>query len=182
MEPTQQNSSSSWAELIRFIIIAALIIVPIRTFIAQPFIVSGASMDPTFKDKDYLIVDELSYHLRTPTRGEVVIFHPPQNSKTYYIKRIIGLPGETITIKNSTVSITTDNNTFAINEDYITDQTIPDMELSLGSQEYFVMGDNRESSSDSRVWGALPEENIKGRAFIRVLPFAEFGLLPGNFN
>lgn len=181
MEPTQQNSSS-WAELIRFTIIAALIIIPIRTFIAQPFIVSGASMDPTFKDKDYLIVDELSYHLRTPARGEVVVFHPPQNPKTYYIKRIVGLPGETVTIKNNIITISKDEETFEITESYITDRTVPDIAKTLGEKEYFVMGDNREESSDSRVWGALPEDHIKGRALIRVLPFSEFGFLPGNFN
>lgn len=179
MEPTSQNS---WAELIRFTIIAALIIIPIRTFIAQPFIVSGASMDPTFKDKDYLIVDELSYHLRTPNRGEVVVFHPPENKKTYYIKRIIGLPEETVTIKNNIVTITRGEETFHIEENYITDDTTPNMQKTLSTGEYFVMGDNREFSSDSRVWGALPEKNIKGRALIRVLPFSEFGFLPGDFN
>ena len=180
MEQTSQNSS--WAELLRFAVIAALIIIPIRTFIAQPFIVSGASMDPTFKDGDYLIVDELSYHLRGPARGEVVVFHPPQNPKTYYIKRIVGLPGETVIIKDSAVSIKTEEKTFKIVEDYITDHTVPDLEKVLGNQEYFVMGDNREFSSDSRVWGALPQDHIKGRALVRILPFATFGLLPGHFN
>lgn len=188
MESTPQNSS--WAELIRFAVTAALIIIPIRLFIAQPFIVSGASMDPTFIDGDYLIVDELSYHLRQPTRGEVVVFRPPQNNGTYYIKRIIGLPGETVIIKDSNVSIKKParladgggNETFKIEESYIADKTLPDMEKTLGEKEYFVMGDNRESSSDSRVWGALPEKNIKGRALIRVLPLAEFGLLPGKFD
>ena len=161
MEKTEQNSSS-WGELIRFTIIAALIIIPIRTFIAQPFIVSGASMDPTFKDADYLIVDELSYYLRQPTRGEVVVFHPPQNQKTFYIKRIIGLPGETVTIENNVVSITSGDNTFALDEDYIEDITTPNLERVLGDKEYFVMGDNREFSADSRNWGALPEHLIKG--------------------
>lgn len=178
MEQSQQNSS--WAELLRFAVIAALIIIPIRTFIAQPFIVSGASMDPTFKDDDYLIVDELSYHLRSPARGEVVVFHPPQNPKTYYIKRIVGLPGETITIKNSVVSVTKLDETITIDEAYITDRTVPDLEKVLGDDEYFVMGDNREFSSDSRVWGALPKDHIKGRALIRVLPFTNFGFLPGH--
>ncbi len=177
MEPQQQNSS--WAELIRFAILAAIIIIPIRTFIAQPFIVSGASMDPTFKDRDYLIVDELSYHLRSPARGEVVVFHPPQNEKTYYIKRIIGLPGETLTIKDSVISITKNDTTFNIDETYITDRTTPNMEKTLGAEEYFVMGDNRDASSDSRAWGTLPENHIKGRALLRILPLAQFDILPG---
>lgn len=180
MEPTQKNSSS-WGELIRFVIIAALIIVPIRVFIAQPFIVSGASMNPTFQDADYLIVDELSYYLRQPTRGEVIVFRPPHNQKTFYIKRVIGLPGETITIQNGAVSITTTNTeAFVLDESYINVTTMPNLEKTLGADEYFVMGDNRNNSTDSRSWGALPGKLIRGRALLRILPLSEFGLLPGK--
>lgn len=180
MEPTKKNSS--WGELIRFAILVAAIVIPIRMFIAQPFIVSGASMDPTFQDGDYLIVDELSYYLRRPERGEVIIFRPPQNKKTYYIKRIIGLPGDTVTIKDSQVFITHGDDTFKVDEDYIQSTTGPDLIRPLGEKEYFVMGDNRQFSSDSRAWGILPESSIRGRALVRALPITNFAILPGDFS
>ena len=180
MEPPQQNS---WAELIRFAIIAILIIVPIRLFIAQPFIVSGASMDPTFKNSDYLIVDELSYYLRSPNRGEVVVFRYPIDPKKYFIKRVVGLPGETVIIKNSTVSVANQaGEVLVIDEPYITNQTIPNLTTTLSANQYFVMGDNREASFDSRRFGAVNEDLIRGRALIRVLPLSNLGILPGYFN
>src|SRR3989344_5221404 len=145
--------STVW-EVVKMVVITLIIVVPIRTYIAQPFIVSGASMDPTFRDHEYLIVDELSYYLREPARGEVIIFRFPQDRGKFFIKRIIGLPGETLTIKDNEVSVKQGEQTIKINETYLTNQpTLSDTETKLGVGEYFVMGDNRQVSYDSRMWG-----------------------------
>lgn len=169
-------------EIVRFSVIALIIVVPIRMFIAQPFIVSGASMEDTFHNGEYLVVDQLSYHLRHPERGEVVVFRYPRDPSKFFIKRVIGVPGDTITIEGSTVSVS--NNAYpqglVLEESYIKSMR-PGVTIveELGDREYFVMGDNRDQSSDSRVWGVLQEENIVGRAFVRLFPPNEFGVLPG---
>ncbi len=170
--------SNLW-EILKFVITILVIVLPIRYFIAQPFIVSGASMSPTFQHNEYLIVDELSYHLRSPARGEVVIFKYPRDPKKYFIKRIIGLPGETVRVKDNEVSITANGQTTILQEPYLTGGFWADVERTLGDQEYFVMGDNRLVSLDSRSWGALPSENIKGRAFLRLFPLDRINLFPG---
>lgn len=171
-----------FTELLKLAVIAALIIIPIRLFVAQPFIVSGASMDPTFKSGQYLIVDELTYRFDAPKRGEVIIFHYPKDPTQFFIKRIIGLPGETVHIERGGVSITkTNGEEIDLSETYVKNvgngNTIS---KTLGKGEYFVMGDNRPESSDSRTWGILPEKNIVGRAFLRLLPFQNISILPGS--
>ena len=172
---------NAW-DLLRFGLIAVLIVLPIRIFIAQPFIVSGSSMVPTFENGEYLIIDELSYHLRQPERGEVVVFRYPKNTKLFFIKRIIGLPGETIKINGESITVknSEQKESIKLDESYIKNQSSNDLEMSLGPGEYFVMGDNRAYSSDSRAWGVLPEKLIIGRAFLRLWPIAQAGLLPGN--
>lgn len=181
--PTPKNETR---ELIRFIILAALIIIPFRMFIAQPFIVNGASMDPTFATNQYLIVDQLTYKHSDPHRGDVVIFRYPLNPKDFYIKRIIGLPGETVTISGNEVYIQEINSStsYKLEEPYIVFQDSNNIQLrtELDAGEYFVMGDNRPNSSDSRVWGVLPEEFITGKAFLRLLPFNAIQYLPGEFD
>jgi signal peptidase I len=170
------------AEIVRFSIIAILIVIPIRMFVAQPFIVSGASMDNTFSSGQYLIVDQLSYYFEQPQRGEVVIFRYPRDPSKFFIKRIIGLPGDTITIDDTVVKISNEANPqgFIINEPYIKSmQPEPLFTETLGEREYFVMGDNRDNSSDSRSWGVLQEERIIGRAFLRLFPPSTVGLFPG---
>lgn len=170
-------------EIIRFSIIALIIVVPVRMFIAQPFIVSGASMQETFQNGEYLIVDQLSYHLNTPQRGDVVIFRYPRDPSKYFIKRVIGVPGDTITIEGATVTIV--NATYpqgqVLTEPYIKSMR-PGITITedLGDREYFVMGDNRDESSDSRVWGVLQEENIIGRAFLRLFPPHVLDYMPGD--
>jgi signal peptidase I len=169
-------------EIIFFIVLAIIIIVPIRLFVAQPFIVDGESMHPTFENADYLIVDELTYHFELPQRGDVIVFRYPGNTKIFYIKRIIGLPGETVHINSGAVSITkTDGTNITLTEPYavVQDATYT-FNATLGSDEYFVMGDNRPESSDSRVWGPLPTKDIVGRVFIRLLPPGKFGIFPGK--
>lgn len=169
-------------EIFTLVILAVLIVVPIRVFIAQPFVVEGLSMFPTFDDKDYLVVDELSYRFETPERGDVIIFRYPGNPSVFYIKRVIGLPGEKIAIDHGVVTvIKTDGSRETLDEPYVVaEDATYTLNTALGADQFFVMGDNRPKSSDSRVWGALPKEDIIGRAFVRVYPFTDAGFLPGD--
>lgn len=171
-----------FAEIVRFSIIAIIIVIPIRMFIAQPFIVSGSSMDETFHSGDYLIVDQVTYYFEEPSRGDVIVFHYPKDPSKFFIKRIIALPGDTITIENATVTIKNEAHPdgFILDEPYINKMTptYPFTE-KLGEREYFVMGDNRDKSSDSRSWGILQKERIVGRALIRLFPPSVVDYLPG---
>lgn len=181
-EPTTKKKNE-FLELIRFAIITLLIVIPIRIFIAQPFIVNGESMIPTFHNGDYLIVDEVSYRTSDPERGEVVVFHYPTEHDRYLIKRIIGLPGETVNIQGDTVTITErDGDVVVLEEDYINGSFITYGEWHLGEDEYFVMGDNRMASSDSRSWGFLKREDIVGKTFLRLFPLSGIGLHPGEVD
>lgn len=168
-------------ELASFVILAVVIVLPIRLFVAQPFIVEGASMVPTFNDGEYLIVDELTYRFESPKRDDVIIFRYPGDPSVFFIKRIIGLPGETVRILGGEVSIEKPGEEpFTLSEPYISAKdSAYTVHRTLGADEYFVLGDNRPKSSDSRVWGALPRENIMGRAFIRLLPLDQIEILPG---
>jgi signal peptidase I len=165
-------------EIVKIVVIALLIVLPIRYFLFQPFFVNGQSMEPNFEDGDYLIVDELSYRMRAPERGEVVVFNYPHDPSQRYIKRIIGLPGETIEIVNGKVYILGNggaeynelNETSYMPSGY----TAGSMTMELGENEYFVLGDNRAASSDSRRWGNLPRDNIIGRVYLRAWPVADF--------
>lgn len=188
IEPKQvvivEKGESIW-DLIRFALVVLVIALGVRFFIAQPFVVSGSSMVPTFADKNYLIVDEISYRFHSPQRGDVVVFHPPGQPKgIYYIKRVIGLPGETIDITAGKVTITNKEHPdgFVLTEPYISSLTNSQVNKVIGADEYFVMGDNRPYSSDSRVWGVLPKANIVGRAFVRLFPLKSIGLLPGAYH
>ena len=146
--------SGVW-EIVKFGLIVLVIVMPIRLYIAQPFIVSGESMAPTFSSGDYLIIDELTYNfLQEPQKGEVVVFRYPQDPSKYFIKRIVGLPGEELVVDG--------------------------VEWKMGENEYFVMGDNNRFSLDSRSWGALPRENITGRALLRLWPPTALAYMPGS--
>lgn len=184
-EAPQKNTfrQEAW-ETFRFLCIALLIVVPIRFFIAQPFIVSGASMDPTFQDKQYLIVDELSYRLGDPVRGDVVIFRYPLNQKQYFIKRVIGLPGETVVDENGQISIKDKegNTVTTLTEPYVTYKKDDSVTRTLGNSEYFMMGDNRAGSFDSRAWGPVDRKLIIGKAFLRLFPFTAISMLPGEYR
>ena len=174
---------STW-EMIRFAVLALVIVIPIRMFVAQPFIVSGLSMFPTFNNSEYLIVDEISYRFHEPTRGDVIIFRYPKDTSKFFIKRIIGLPNETVVISGNDVTIknTTHPEGFTIPQPYVVNTANNTLEKVLGPDEYFVMGDNRSASSDSRYWGPVPRKNIVGRAYIRLLPFSSAKVFPGVFN
>jgi signal peptidase I len=171
-----------FTELLKFIVVAFIIVFPVRLFVAQPFIVSGASMVPTFMNGQYLIIDELSYRFQAPHRGDVIVFRYPKDPTEFFIKRIIGLPGETVTIQSGTISVTkADGTHVTLNDSYVANKgNGSDASYKVGQDEYFVMGDNRPASSDSRVWGLLPKENIIGRALVRLLPLSTIGLFPGH--
>lgn len=176
----QKHAEGAW-DLIKFAIIALAIVVPIRMFIAQPFVVSGESMFPTFDDGQYLVVDELSYNLGIPHRGDVVVFKYPNDPSRFFIKRIIGLPNETVKIEGHLVTIINEENPegFVLEENYINEKFSATGTYKVENAEYFVMGDNRNRSSDSRVWGMLPRKLMVGRAFLRLLPIKEVAYLPG---
>lgn len=169
-------------EIIRFSLIALLIVFPIRMFIAQPFIVSGASMEETFQNGEYLIVDQVTYRFEEPNRGDVIIFRYPRDPSKFFIKRVIGLPGDEISIEGNIVTIKNESHPegAVLDEPYVHEMK-PNtyLEETLGDGEYFVMGDNRDQSSDSRVWGVLQERNIVGRAFVRLFPISAAGMMPG---
>ena len=159
-------------ETIKIVVVSLLIILPIRYFIIQPFFVRGDSMNPSFSDKDYLIVDELSYRFNKPGRGEVVVFRFPQDPSQYYIKRIVGLPEETVEVAGGRVLISNRDNPagFELKESYLNEATPGEIKVKLDDNEYFVLGDNRDASSDSRRWGPLAKHLIVGRAWLRIWP------------
>lgn len=182
METGKKNSN--WRELLRFAIIALAIATVIRIFIAEPFVVSGASMVPTFTNGDYLIVDKLSYKFNDPKRDDVIVFRYPNDTTKFFIKRIIGLPNETIDIQGSEVTITNQSHPdgFKIDQPFVKNLANNDTHFELKDNEYFVMGDNRSASSDSRYWGAVNKKLITGKAFLRLLPIKSIDILPGNYQ
>lgn len=163
-------------DVLKITIIALAIVLPIRYFLFQPFVVKGASMEPNYTSGDYLIIDEISYRFSSPARGDVIVFKYPFNPADRYIKRIVGLPGETIEIKNGQIYISANNKISILNETYyLTENLIEDWKnlddippTTLKEGEYFVLGDNRNASSDSRRWGALPAENIIGKSVLQI--------------
>ncbi len=175
----------SFRELLVFALISLAIVVPVRFFIAQPFIVSGSSMVPTFENNQYLIVDELSYRLGDPKRDDVVVFRYPNDTTKFFIKRIIGLPNETVDIRGSAITITNSEHPdgFVIDQPFIVSPTTSDnIHFELKADEYFVMGDNRNASSDSRYWGAVPRKLLVGRALLRLWPLNKVSVMPGNYK
>jgi len=163
-------------ETIKIVIISLAIIIPVRYYLIQPFFVRGASMTPNFDNGQYLVVDEISYRFEEPERGEVVVFKYPLDTSQYYIKRMVGLPEETVEIKDGQVIIYNQNypQGMVLDESsYLASGTITwgETKIELAQDEYFVLGDNRQASSDSRQWGELAEKNIIGRVWLRAWPF-----------
>lgn len=160
-------------ETVEVAVISLAVVLIIRTFLVQPFFVDGLSMAPNFNDGDYLIIDELTYRFRQPERGEVIVFRFPKNEKNFFIKRVIGLPGETVKIQDGQVTIINNENPsgLILQEAYLQDlATQGSVEVVLSDNQYFVLGDNRSMSYDSRSWGILPEKNIVGLVRLRVWP------------
>ncbi len=167
-------------EVLRTIVTVLFFAFVIRAFVVQPFVVEGKSMEPTFHDQDYLLVNKYDYRLRDPARGDIVVFVSPTIKNTNFIKRIVGLPGDLVRIENDDVLI----NGTKIDEPYITPEVdtpnsfrATQVERFLNQNEYWVMGDNRNHSSDSREWGPLQRSAIVGRAWITVFPRTDFGVL-----
>lgn len=176
-----KNFLSFILDVIKIVALALVIVLPIRYFVFQPFLVSGSSMEPNFHNADYLIVDEISYRFRAPDRGEVIVFNYPLDPSERFIKRIIGLPGDTLTIQNNEISIETDLGAKEVlNESsyFKIPPTLQDFSIKLGTDQYFVMGDNRAFSFDSRSWGPVPKKDIIGRAWLKLWPISQANAVP----
>lgn len=176
---TDNRLSEFWLfawETVKIVLISLAIIIPIRYYIAQPFFVKGASMESAFQDGDYLIINEVTYRFSEPQRGDVIVFRFPEDPSQFFIKRIIGLPNETISIQNNKVTIFNERDPtgFVLDESLYLDfdqKTTGTLRMKLDSNEYFVLGDNRVASSDSRRWGPLQNYFIVGKAQLRAWPF-----------
>ncbi len=161
-------------EMVQVLAISLAIIIPVRWLLIQPFYVQGASMEPNFFDREYLVIDELSYRFRAPTRGDVVVFHYPKDPTQFFIKRVIALPGETVEIVDGKVKIYNDvhPNGVILNETAYLDQdfTAASQTVTLKPNELFLLGDNRSSSLDSRFFGPVDQKYIVGRVWVRGYP------------
>jgi len=167
-------------QVFKIVVLALLIVLPIRYFIFQPFIVKGISMEPNFHNNDYLIIDEISYRFRAPERGEIVVFNYPLNPSEKFIKRIIGLPGETVELSGGQITIVdrTGRKKILDESSYLSSEqmSFKKEKITLNQDQYFVMGDNRFHSFDSRSWGVLPKSYIVGRVLFRAFPPKEIKL------
>jgi len=144
----------------------------------QSTAVSGSSMEPNFETGQRLIVNKLIYKFDNIDRGDVVILHPPSDTNVEYIKRVIGLPGETVEIKNGLVYI----NGEPLSEPYISNPPQYTMKkLEIPQEYYFVLGDNRNYSDDSHVWGPIPGDSIVGKAWLSIWPLSDLGIISGLF-
>ena len=164
-------------ELIKIVVISFIIILAVRYFLIEPFYVKGASMEPNFFDHQYLVIEKVSYRFNEPRRGDVVVFRYPADPKQFFIKRVMGLPGEHIRIENGGVYLAATGADQLIPESYIASTTKTELPLkgygdvTLGNDEYFLMGDNRTESLDSRVFGPVKYDFIIGRTWVRGWPF-----------
>jgi signal peptidase I len=164
-------------ELIKIVVISLVIIIPIRYFLIQPFYVKGASMEPNFYDKEYLIIDEITYRFNEPKRGDIIVFRYPRDPQEFFIKRVVGLPGEEIQIKDGNILIFNKENPngLVVKEDYLSDGVktygLSDEKITLSANEYYVFGDNRNASKDSRSFGPVNKSFITVRVLFRGWPF-----------
>lgn len=182
-EPQKWWKNSIVKDIAVFIGIILFIVIPFRIYIAEPFVVDGESMDPTFATGDYLIIDKISYDYKQPERNSVVVFNATNagKPKTSFIKRIIGLPGETIIVKDDTVKIINSENPdgFFVDQSYVTHKKSGNFQKTLSGDEYFVMGDNRANSFDSRYWGPLDKKYIAGKPVLRLFGVKMiYGIIP----
>lgn len=179
------KDDTSKGALFGYTVFALALALIIRFFVAAPYVVSGSSMEPNFENWDYLITDRLTYRFDEPQRGDVVVFKLPQEPSRSLIKRVVGLPGDTITFRDDHIEITNPAHPqgFILDEPYVLSENFggpTGISLTLGGDEFFVMGDNRRVSSDSRTWGVLPRENIVGRVLLRLFPLSQLGILPAE--
>jgi signal peptidase I len=174
MEDQQKRDKSILREFVETALLTLLIFLAIRTLI-QNFRIEGVSMEPNLHDGQYLIINKLVYYLHPPERGDVVVFHYPKNPRRDFIKRIIGLPGERVEVRGESIFI----NREELAEPYaLHTGKYAWGPQRLGEDEYFVLGDNRSSSSDSHSWGPLPRDALVGKAWISYWPPKHLGLVP----
>ena len=180
--------SGLFLDIIETVVVALSIFLVIYLFFMQPHQVNGQSMEPTFLSGEYVLTDKVSYQTGNPQRGDVVVFHAPEaagcpeGTGCDFIKRVLALPGDSVAVRDNAVWI----NGQALPEPYIPPENVTragaftegGREIFMGENEYFVVGDNRPFSSDSRVWGPIGKENIVGRAFVRYWPVPKIGLIP----
>ncbi len=163
-------------EIAQVVSVSLIIVLIIKYYLIQPFMIKGNSMEPNFHDGNYIVADEISYRFRTPEREEVIVFHFPIDEKQYFIKRIIGLPGETVEIKDKQVKVSSNSDPEGkfLDENYLPEnvrnKTEGNLKVTLKDNEYFVMGDNRfhEKSSDSRSWGPVSQDLVVGKVMFRI--------------
>jgi len=184
-ETSKGSDQRSDRSLFVYTIAAVGLALFVRFFVAAPYLVAGPSMEPTFHNHDYLIVDRLSYDFEEPQRGDVVIFTLPQNPSETLIKRVVGVPGDTLRVVGTDIVITNSVHPerFTLSEPYLAPADLggaSGMTVRLGAGQYFVLGDNRKVSYDSRLWGTLPRADIIGRVFVRLYPLNDIGVFPGE--
>lgn len=169
-------------DFLQGIVVVLAIMVMIYLFIMSPQEINGASMEPNFHNGEYILTNKIEYKLKDPARGDVVVFKSPRNKEIDYIKRVIGLPGDTVSLKNNALYV----NGEKVEEPYLEPNVVifggsylrEGEEITVSEGMYFVAGDNRPHSSDSREFGPVPKEDFIGKAFLRYWPFSEFGFVP----
>lgn len=173
-----------FGDVLKFLLIAFLIVTPFRLFVAQPFIVSGASMAPTFEQNEYVVIDKISYRFVEPQRGDIIIFRYPLDSSQFFIKRIVGLPGEEVSIQGGVITVTGGDGVAHILDEPYRSSSMKNRSsvTKLADDEYFVLGDNRLASADSREWGPLQKKFIVGRALVALFPLRDASLYPGDYT
>ncbi len=177
------------SSMLLWFITTIIIVKLVQAFLIQPFIVDGGSMLPTFHDKEFLLVDKFTYLVQEPNRGDVMIFKlyegtGNQYTGKYLIKRVIGLPGERVVVKNGITTIYNEENPegFVLEEPYVNyKDPSKETNITLSDTQYFMMGDNRAQSYDSRSWGPLNKEDVRGQVLLRALPISLFSYEPGRY-
>jgi len=171
--PTKRILQFVW-DLFKVVCISLAIIIPVRYFLIQPFYVKGASMEPSFYDHEYLIINEITYRFNNPERGDIVVFKYPKDPSQYFIKRIVGLPGEKIEIVDEHIYVYDNNQKIVLDESsYLQEESknFGSSSWTLGADEYYVLGDNRDYSLDSRSFGPVYRDLIVGKVWFRGWPF-----------
>ncbi len=174
-EQTKPRTRSAIREIVETILFTLLIYVLVRNFLFENYRVVGRSMEPTLENDQFLVVNKLDYRLREPQRGDIIVFRDPRNEERKLIKRVIGLPGESIEIRDSQVLVDGQ----PLEETYV--RSVPRYSqplLQIPPGYYYVLGDNRNNSSDSHSWGTLPESQIVGKAWVSYWPPSLWGVIP----